>query len=118
MGGTTDEEVVQAAYDWRATIVTANQRDFVGIMNRFLKKQMEGTCRDLNGLVVIPNEAALQKRAIQRAVERMTFGGRKITWFDVSSQDLCVSIAKDGRAQVARFLPCYYCGKSVARARR
>jgi hypothetical protein len=107
--GATDEAIVEAAYWAKAIIVTANAQDFIRIMDRFLKKQMEKYCRDLSGLVVIPN--SIQRRVLDRAVERMTFGGERITWFDVWRRDLCVKISPLGIPRVSRFRPCYYCGK-------
>jgi hypothetical protein len=107
--GAPDEAIVEAAYRAKAIIVTANAQDFIRIMDRFLKNQIEKYCRDLNGLVVIPN--LIQQRALNRAVERMTFGGEKITWFDVWRRNLCVKISPLGMPRVSRFRPCYYCGK-------
>ncbi len=111
--GASDEEIVEAAYRAKTIIVTANAQDFIRIMNQFLKKQMKAYCRDLNGLVVIPNP--IQRRALERAAERMTFGGEKITWFDVWRRDLCVKISPLGEPRVTRFLPCYYCKKNEAK---
>lgn len=110
--GASDEAVVEAAYEAEAIIVTANANDFIRIMDRFLKKQMEKVCRDLNGLVVIPNP--IKQRAVHRAAERMTFGGAKITWFDVWRLDLCVKISPHGIPRVSRFRSCYYCEKNRA----
>jgi hypothetical protein len=109
-----DQSIVEVAYETDATIVTANGRDFVKLMDDFLKKQMEKTCRDLRGLIVIPNVAAIQQRVLRRAESRLRFGGEKIGWFDVWEFDLCVSIATDGSTRVTRFRPCYYCSKNVA----
>lgn len=111
--GASDEEIVEAAYGAKAIIVTANAQDFIRIMGRFLKKQMEKYCRDLNGLVVIPNP--IRQRALDRAAERMTFGGEKITWFDVWRRDLCVKISPQGIPRVTRFRSCYYCEKNQAK---
>jgi hypothetical protein len=111
--GASDEAIVEAAYVAKAIIVTANAQDFIRIMDRFLKKQMEKYCRDLNGLVVIPN--AIRRQALDRATQRMTFGGEKITWFDVWRRDLCVKVSPLGIPRVSRFRPCYYCGKNQAK---
>ncbi|WP_370655575.1 DUF5615 family PIN-like protein [Candidatus Binatus sp.] len=107
--GASDEAVVEAAYKAEAIIVTANGKDFIRIMDRFLKKQMVKFCRDLNGLVVIPNP--IQQHVLRRAAERMTFDGEKITWYDVWRRDLYVKISPQGIPRVVRFRRCYYCEK-------
>jgi hypothetical protein len=111
--GAQDEAIVEAAYTAKAIIVTANAQDFIRIMDRFLKKQMEKYCRDLNGLVVIPS--TIRRRALESATQRMTYGGEKITWFDVWRRDLCVKISPLGIPRVSRFRHCYYCGKNQAK---
>jgi len=59
--------------------------------------------------------AALVHRLLARGVERrMKLNGRLITWADVMDYNLCVSVGKNGRVEVATMARCATCERNLA----
>lgn len=50
-----DRAIVEEAWNGKRTIVTSNGRDFVRYIQEFQRRQNNRDCRDLWGLLVIPN---------------------------------------------------------------
>lgn len=108
----TDASVVQRAYELGCIIVTANGPHFEAEMRKFLSKTKRKDCHDLYGLVVIPNEAAIQERVLPRLTSRLRQAGRRISWDDVWMKNFLVRVRGDGVVDVRDELGrCFYCRK-------
>lgn len=107
-----DREIVEVASDRKWIIVTANGDDFIAEIKRYLGQSTKLRCHDLSGLVVIPNEHALQRLALPRLGERLNFEGRGLSWRDVWELDCCVRVTKNGSTKITRFERCFYCKKN------
>src|SRR5437016_6263029 len=60
-----DSEIVREAWERDLTIVTGNGDDFVREINAFQGRTTRADCRELYGLVVLPNGYEHQKRLLQ-----------------------------------------------------
>jgi hypothetical protein len=107
----SDARIVRLAWDRQYIIATANGDDFVREINRFQRQMMERNCRDLWGLLVVPDGAISQERVLRKLTDRLIFGGRKITWNDVMNMNLYVRATKAGAPEIRRFRRCLYCVK-------
>jgi hypothetical protein len=105
----TDPQIVEAAYERRCIIVTANREHFVAEMERFMRVQKRKQCYDLSGLIVLPSGYEHQKRLWADAEDRLHFGGRKLTWHDIWYKDYLVRLRKSGVHEIKPFPPCRYC---------
>ena len=74
----SDAEIVRRAWDLQYIIVTANGDDFVREIRRFQRQMMRANCRDLRGLVVVPDGSITQARALKQLGNSLRFGGRPI----------------------------------------
>lgn len=74
-GNASDAEIVKMAWELEYIIVTANGDDFVREVNKFQRRMMINNCRELSGLLVVPDGAITQERAIRRLEARLRFGG-------------------------------------------
>lgn len=106
-----DEAIVKLAWERGWTIVTGNGDDFTAKILKFQRKMEKKICHDLSGLIVLPNGFEVQKRALVGVEERLRFGGKRITWAEVSSKNLCVKVLKNGSAEISTFPKCHYCLK-------
>jgi hypothetical protein len=60
-----DSDIVQEAWDRCRTIVTSNRADFLRHIQRFQSRENQRECRDLWGLVVIPNLHLLREEGLR-----------------------------------------------------
>jgi len=107
-----DRVIVKKAWDLRAILVTANGDDFVREVRAFLGQTKRKDCHDLFGLVVLPNKFEIQKRTLSDLAARLRLGGRKITWHDVWTENLCVRVKATGNPEITLLPRCSYCRKT------
>lgn len=60
-----DPDIVEEGWHDNRTIITSNGRDFVRHIREFQRRQNNRQCRDLWGLVVIPNAQLSRKRTLE-----------------------------------------------------
>ena len=60
-----DADIVQEAWDKGRTIVTLNRRDFVRYVREFQTRENNRECRDLWGLLVVPNPHLLREKGLK-----------------------------------------------------
>jgi hypothetical protein len=111
----SDADVVVTAYNLGCIIVTANGPHFEAEMRKFLAKTKRKDCHDLYGLVIIPNQAAIQQRVLPKLAARLRLGGKRISWDDVWRKNLLVRVRSDSVVDVRDELGrCFYCKKIEA----
>jgi hypothetical protein len=104
-----DSVIVESAALEQAIIVTANGHDFLNAIDRYQKKQMQRECRDLYGLLILPNLYEIQKRFLPGISNKLRFRGTSITWQNVHDDNLCVRLTDDGQVRVTALGRCRYC---------
>ena len=107
----SDAEVVKKAWDLQYIIVTANGDDFVREIRRFQRQMMRANCRDLRGLVVVPDGSLTQTRALRQIARSLRFGGRPIGWEQVNEWNLYVRVQRSSSPEIRRFPRCRYCSE-------
>jgi hypothetical protein len=112
-----DEQIIVEAAEHDFFIMTANGRDFVDKLNRYVETSSykSNGCHDASGLVVVPNDAASQERLIPRAEDRLRLAERHITWTDVWKESLFVRLRKDENHEVRPLPRCRRCLELAAR---
>lgn len=109
-----DAQIVELACAGEYIIVTANGRDFEREIRKHQRKMMINHCHDLSGLLILPDGAMVQKRALKRLGERLRFGGKELHWEQVRSGNFLVRATKSGGSEIRRFPRCVYCKKAEA----
>ena len=110
---TPDPEIIDVASTRGFVLVAANRKDFLPMVEAHVAKSTDKTtgCRRVLGMVLLaPNDAHVQRRALAVAEKRLTFEGKKITWKDVHDRELLVEIEASGAARVSRLPRCPHCG--------
>lgn len=64
---------------------------------------MERSCHDLWGLLVVPDGSITQARTLRNLSERLRFGGKIITWQDVTEKNLYVRTKRFGNPEIRPF---------------
>jgi hypothetical protein len=81
-------------------------------MRKFLATTKRKDCHDLYGLVIIPNQAAIQDRVLPKLATKLRLEGKRISWDDVWRKNLLVRVRSDGVVNVRDELGrCFYCKK-------
>ena len=76
----------------------------------FVAQTKKDDCREMFGLVILPNRYEINKRLLPEIEKKLWMNGRKITWADVHFENYCVRVKKDERPTVtAPFARCPYC---------
>jgi hypothetical protein len=114
-GNSSDAAIVRKAWELEYILVTANGDDFVREVNRFQRQMMINDCHDLSGLLVVPDGAITQERALRRLEARLRFGGKSITWEQVHGKNLYVRATRAGAPEIRPFRRCLYCKKAELR---
>lgn len=105
-----DPDIVQEAWDERRTIVTSNARDFVRYIQEFQKRPNNPNCRDLWGLLAIPNAQLVREKALDSIRHGLKVSQQEILrWPGVGLLNLYVRLTADGAAEIHRFKRCPFC---------
>jgi hypothetical protein len=112
--GASDAQIVKEAWERQLTIVTGNGVDFVREITKFLaqtKKASDG-CREVFGLIVLPNGYERQRRLLRNVEATLRLGNKKITWAEVAYGNCYVRVKRTGGTEVKRLPRCLYCLKN------
>jgi uncharacterized protein DUF5615 len=109
---TSDDDILDAASVRKWVLVTANRRDFLSLARAYVAKSTKKTdgCHRVPGMIlIVPNDAHSQHRALNGLENRLVFEGKKITWSDVHDRDLLVQIEANGTVKIERLPRCPHC---------
>ncbi|PYT69567.1 MAG: hypothetical protein DMG39_18190 [Acidobacteria bacterium] len=102
-----DPGIVREAWDQRRTIVTSNGRDFMRYIQEFQNPPNNPACRDLWGLLVIPNAQLAREKGLQTIRRGLHVLQREpLRWPGAALLNLYVRLTADGRAGIHRFKRC------------
>lgn len=106
-----DPDIVQEAWDRRRTIVTSNRRDFVRHIQQHQNRENQPRCRDLWGLVVIPNLHLLREKGLSFIRHGLTPVSRveRLGWPGIALLNLYIHLTGDQKLEIRRFGRCSYC---------
>jgi hypothetical protein len=105
-----DPDIVREAWDQRRTIVTSNGRDFLRYIQEFQNPPNNPTCKDLWGLLVIPNAQLARERGLE-AVRRGLYvlQREQLRWPGAALLNLYVRLTAGGQTEIHRFKRCPFC---------
>lgn len=107
-----DRRIVEVACRNEWIIVTANGDDFLREIIKYLAQTKWKDCHDVRGLVIVPNQYQVQKRALRNIADRLRFSGKPISWAEVWNRSYCVRIKAVGLPEVRPLPRCFYCAKN------
>jgi hypothetical protein len=106
----TDQEIVREAHEECRTIITSNGWDFVRRIQEYQSPPNNPECRDLWGLLVLPNRELVrekQLKAVRHGLNVPRLG--TLGWPGVAVLNLYVHLTDEGRVDVRRFKRCPFC---------
>jgi hypothetical protein len=105
-----DPDIVSEAWDQCRTIVTSNRRDFLRHIQEFQNRPNNEACRDLWGLLVIPN-AQLDREKGLKAIRRGLNVSQPelLRWPGAGLLNLYVRLTANGSSEIHRFKRCPFC---------
>lgn len=105
-----DENIVAEAKGQYRTIITSNGRDFVGHIKEYQRRDDNNRCRDLWGLLVIPNGKEIRGRTLSNVIQGVEVSGiGRLDWRAIGFLNLRVRVTDSGQVEVSRFKRCQYC---------
>jgi hypothetical protein len=105
-----DRDIVAEAWDQSRTIVTSNRRDFLRYIQEFQSRANNEDCRDLWGLVVIPNLHLDREKGLQAIRRGLDVPGKgTLRWPAAGFLNLYVRLTAEGELEVRRFTRCPFC---------
>lgn len=105
-----DADIVAEAWDEQRTIVTSNGRDFVRFIQEFQNPPNNPNCRDLWGLLVVPNAHLVREKAIElvrRGLDIPKCG--ILRWPGAAIMNLYIRPTASGTVEIHRFKRCPFC---------
>lgn len=109
-GAHADPDIVKEAWDNRQTIVTSNRRDFLRYIREFQNPPIFPDCRDLWGLLVIPNTQLDREKGLKAIRHGLdVFQKEKLRWPGAGLLNLYVRLTADGKTEIHRFKRCCFC---------
>jgi hypothetical protein len=106
----TDQDIVREAHKEGRTIITSNGWDFVRWIQEYQNPPNNMECRDLWGLLVMPNWELVrekQLKTIRHGLIVPRLG--TLRWPGISMLNLCVHVTNEGEIEVRRFKRCSFC---------
>lgn len=108
-----DPDIVREAWDQSRTIVTSNGRDFLRYIQDFQNPPNNPACRDLWGLLVIPNAQLVREKGLETIRHGLNLLQReRLRWPAAALLNLYVRLTADGQAEIHRFKRCPFCEHS------
>jgi hypothetical protein len=105
-----DPDIVKEAWDQRRTIVTSNGRDFLRYIQEFQNPPNNPNCRDLRGLVVIPNAQLVREKRLEFIRHGLNVSQKEqLRWPGAGLLNLYVRLTDAGRIEIRRFKRCPFC---------
>jgi hypothetical protein len=105
-----DPDIVAEAWGQSRTIVTSNRRHFLRHIQEFQSRASNQGCRDLWGLLVIPNLQLDREKgfeAIRRGLDVPGHG--TLRWPAAGMLNLYVRLTAEGEVEIRRFTRCPFC---------
>jgi hypothetical protein len=105
-----DPDIVREAWDQRRKIVTSNGRDFLRYIHQFPNPPNNQSCRDLWGLLVIPNAQLVRERgldAIRNGLDVLQ--KEQLRWPGAGLLNLYIRLTDIGNLEIRRFNRCPFC---------
>jgi hypothetical protein len=105
-----DENIVLEAKEQYRTIITSNGWDFVGHIKEYQRRDDNKRCRDLWGLLVIPNGKEVRGRTLDTVEQGVEVSGiGRLGWRAIGFLNLRVRVTDSGQVEVSRFKRCQHC---------
>jgi len=110
-----DADMVQEAWDKGRTIVTSNRRDFLLLIQRFQSRENQRDCRDLWGLVVIPNLQLMREEGLHSIRHGLSVIAKEelLRWPGAAFLNLYVRLTAMQKPEIRRFERCSCCERSL-----
>lgn len=112
-----DPDIVEEAWHSNRTIVTSNRRDFLRHIRDFQNRENGRQCRDLWGLLVIPNLHLLREKGL-KAVKHGLLAvptAERLRWPGAAFLNLYVNLTGTHRVEIRRFERCSFCERGPKR---
>lgn len=108
--GRDDNDIVEEAWNGDRTIVTSNGHDFVRHIRDFQNPPNNQCCRDLWGLLVIPNAQLDREKRLDSIRHGLDVLEReRLRWPGAGLLNLYVRLVVEGRTGIRRFKRCRFC---------
>jgi hypothetical protein len=106
-----DPDIVQEAWQKNRTIVTSNRRDFLRYIQQFQNRENQKECRDLWGLIVVPNLHLLREKGLSSIRNGLNVipKGQKLRWPGAAFLNLYVHLTDAQKLEIRRFERCSCC---------
>ena len=105
-----DSDIVREAWDNHQTIVTSNGRDFIRHIKQFQNPPNNPRCRDLWGLLIIPNAQLDRERGLESIRHGLSVSQSSLLrWPAAGFMNLCLHLNADGKTKIRRFRRCPFC---------
>jgi hypothetical protein len=105
-----DQDIVREAWKKRRTIVTSNRRDFLHYIDEFQSPPNNPTCRDLWGLLILPDMQLVRKKGLESIRHGLNVKGREsLRWPGAGLLNLYVRLTANARTEIRRFKRCPFC---------
>jgi hypothetical protein len=104
--GTEDPPVVRHARDSGCIVITANKSHFATEMRRAANRCEPADCVCGGGMITVPN--GMPKFQFRKITKAMRLGTEPITWSDVFTCNLHVSVQRNDSFTVRRLPVCEY----------
>lgn len=105
-----DPDIVKEAWDNCQTIVTSNRRDFLRYIQAFQNPPIFTDCRDLWGLLVLPNSQLDREKGLRDVRHGLdVLQKERLRWPGAGLLNLYVRLTADGKAEIHRFKRCSFC---------
>jgi hypothetical protein len=104
-----DPDIVKEAWKNGQTIVTSNGRDFLRYIQEFQNPPNNEDCRDLFGLLVIPNAQLKREKGLESIRYGLKTSEELLRWPGAGLLNLYVHLNEDGKVDIRRFKRCPFC---------
>lgn len=105
-----DQDIVKEAWEKSRTIVTSNRRDFIRYIHEFQNPPNFPRCRDLWGLLVIPDTQLVREKGLESIRHGLNVKQREpLRWPGAGLLNLYVRLTADGGTEIRRFKRCPFC---------
>lgn len=104
-----DSDIVEEAWDEGRTIVTSNADHFLHDIAVFQNRPSNDACRDLWGLLVIPNNQFERERGLPSLRRGLNVPVGLLRWRGAGFLNLYIRLTAEGQIQIQRFKRCPFC---------
>jgi hypothetical protein len=109
-----DAETVEEAWRGSHTIVTSNGDDFIREIITFQRRENNRDCRDVWGLLIVPNKAFVRERVLPPLMrDGLDTPMGPLLWPAIGLLNFCLTIRSDGSLTRRRFARCSFCERDT-----